>query len=54
MARTSGSTTPSLQVVDGMSRTQDGARYEVRPNVLTILSNGNVDSAEPALEFSRR
>jgi serine/threonine-protein kinase len=30
----------------------DGARYEVRPNLLTILSNGHVDSAEPALEYS--
>jgi serine/threonine-protein kinase len=29
----------------------DGARYEVRPDMLTILSNGGVDSAEPALEY---
>ena len=29
----------------------DGARYEVRPDQLTILSNGRVDSAEPALEY---
>ncbi|GAB7066283.1 serine/threonine protein kinase [Mycobacterium hodleri] len=29
----------------------DGARYQVRPDGLTILSNGHVDSAEPALEF---
>ncbi|MET0474589.1 MAG: serine/threonine-protein kinase [Mycobacterium sp.] len=29
----------------------DGARYQVRPDELTILSNGHVDSAEPALEF---
>lgn len=32
----------------------DGARYEVRPSVLTILSNGHVDSAEPALEYGSR
>jgi serine/threonine-protein kinase len=30
----------------------DGARYEVRPNKLTIISNGSVDSAEPALEYA--
>jgi len=29
----------------------DGARYQVRPDQLTILSNGHVDSAEPALEY---
>jgi serine/threonine-protein kinase len=29
----------------------DGARYEVRPNMLTIRGNGGVDSAEPALEY---
>ncbi|MGE0217687.1 serine/threonine-protein kinase [Mycolicibacterium sp.] len=29
----------------------DGARYDVRPNKLTISSNGKVDSAEPALEY---
>lgn len=29
----------------------DGARYEVRPDRLTIESNGKVDSAEPALEY---
>ncbi|MGU3501661.1 serine/threonine-protein kinase [Mycobacterium sp. C31M] len=29
----------------------DGARYEVMPGMLTISSNGNVDSAEPALEY---
>jgi serine/threonine-protein kinase len=29
----------------------DGAHYQVRPNELTILSNGHVDSAEPALEY---
>jgi serine/threonine-protein kinase len=32
----------------------DGARYQVRPNMLTILSNGGVDSAEPALEYGSR
>ena len=30
----------------------DGARYEVRPDHLTIYSNGRVDSAEPALEYA--
>jgi serine/threonine protein kinase len=30
----------------------DGARYEVRPDRLTILSNGGVDSAEPALQYA--
>ena len=29
----------------------DGARYQVRPDELTILSGGHVDSAEPALEY---
>ncbi len=30
----------------------DGARYEVRPDRLTIVSNGHVDSSEPALPFA--
>ena len=30
----------------------DGARYEVRPDRLTIYSKGQVDSQEPALEYS--
>ncbi|HET6733369.1 serine/threonine-protein kinase [Mycobacterium sp.] len=30
----------------------DGARYQVRPDRLTILSNGGVDSAEPALQYA--
>jgi serine/threonine-protein kinase len=30
----------------------DGARYEVRPDHLTIYSKGRVDSTEPALEYS--
>jgi serine/threonine-protein kinase len=29
----------------------DGARYQVRPDQLTILSNGGVDSTERALEY---
>ncbi|MGB3351725.1 MAG: serine/threonine protein kinase, partial [Mycobacterium sp.] len=29
----------------------DGARYRVEPDMLTISSNGRVDSAEPALEY---
>ena len=32
----------------------DGARYAVRPDKLTILSNGHVDSAEKALEYGAR
>jgi serine/threonine-protein kinase len=32
----------------------DGARYEVRPDRLTILSNGGVDSAEPAVQYAAR
>ncbi len=32
----------------------DGARYQVRPDMLTILSNGGVDSAEPALEYGTK
>jgi serine/threonine protein kinase len=34
-----------------VSNPADGARYEVRPDHLTILSNGHVDSNEPALEY---
>jgi serine/threonine protein kinase len=30
----------------------DGARYEVRPDRLIIISNGHVDSSEPALPFA--
>ena len=30
----------------------DGARYEVRPDHLTIFSNGRVDSLEPALQYA--
>lgn len=29
----------------------DGARYDVQPGLLTISSNGKIDSAEPALEY---
>ena len=32
----------------------DGARYQVQPDMLTISSNGSVDSAEPALEYGSR
>jgi serine/threonine-protein kinase len=35
-----------------VSNPADGARYEVRPDHLTIYSNGRADSAEPALEYS--
>jgi hypothetical protein len=30
----------------------DGARYEVRPDHLTIFTNGRVDSLEPALQYA--
>ena len=29
----------------------DGARYEVRPDRLTIISGGGVDSSEPVLQY---
>ena len=32
----------------------DGARYEVRPERLRILSGGGVDSDEPALQYGSR
>jgi serine/threonine-protein kinase len=32
----------------------DGARYEVAPDGLTIMSNGHVDSSEPPLEYGSR
>jgi serine/threonine protein kinase len=32
----------------------DGARYEVRPDRLRILSSGGVDSDEPALQYASR
>ncbi|OBK78475.1 serine/threonine-protein kinase [Mycobacterium sp. 1274761.0] len=32
----------------------DGARYEIRPDRLRILSNAGVDSDEPALQFGSR
>ena len=32
----------------------DGAHYEVRPDRLRILSNGSVDSDEPALQYGTR
>jgi serine/threonine-protein kinase len=32
----------------------DGAHYEVRPDRLRILSNGGVDSDEPALQYGSR
>ena len=32
----------------------DGARYEIRPDRLRILSNGGVDSDEPALQYGSR
>jgi serine/threonine protein kinase len=30
----------------------DGTRYEVRPDRLTIMSNGHVDSSEPVLQYA--
>ncbi|WP_102144608.1 serine/threonine-protein kinase [Mycobacterium hubeiense] len=52
----------SLELADAMRAGEgfvavnpaDGARYEVRPDSLTITSNGRVDSAEPALEYHAR
>jgi hypothetical protein len=32
----------------------DGARYEIRPDRLRILSNGGVDSDEPAVQYGTR
>ncbi len=32
----------------------DGARYEVRPDRLTIISNGRVDSSEPPVQYASR
>ncbi|CQD21464.1 serine/threonine protein kinase [Mycolicibacterium conceptionense] len=32
----------------------DGARYEVGPDGLTIMSYGKVDSSEPPLEYGER
>ena len=50
----------SLQLADAVrsgggfdvTNPADGARYEVRPSGLTIVSNGHVDSSEPALQFT--
>ncbi|ORA12445.1 hypothetical protein BST12_24985 [Mycobacterium angelicum] len=30
----------------------NGVRYQVRPERLTIMSNGHVDSAEPVLQYA--
>jgi serine/threonine-protein kinase len=30
----------------------NGARYEVRPDRLTIISNGHVDSSEPPVQYA--
>jgi serine/threonine-protein kinase len=35
-----------------VSNPVDGTRYEVRPDRLTILSNGQVDSSEPVLQYA--
>jgi len=35
-----------------VSNPANGVRYEVRPQLLTILSNGHVDSAEPVLQYA--
>jgi serine/threonine-protein kinase len=39
---------------DGFDATNpaDGTRYQVRPERLTIISNGHVDSAEPVLQYA--
>ncbi|MDX1883313.1 serine/threonine-protein kinase [Mycolicibacterium sp. 120270] len=45
--------TPNGSGFDAVNPT-DGARYEVRPDRLRILSNGGVDSDEPALQYGTR
>ena len=30
----------------------DGTRYEVRPDRLTVISNGHVDSSEPVVQYA--
>jgi hypothetical protein len=30
----------------------DGTRYEVRPELLRIISNGHVDSSGPVLQYA--
>ena len=45
--------TPSAGGFD-VTNPADGASYEVRPDHLTIRSNGHVDSNEPALEYGSR
>ena len=42
----------ALGVRGDVTNPADGASYEVRPDHLTIRSNGHVDSDEPALEYS--
>lgn len=44
----------AIRSADGFDVTNpaDGTSYEVRPDRLTIISNGHVDSSEPALQYS--
>ncbi|ORV80838.1 hypothetical protein AWC11_27655 [Mycobacterium interjectum] len=44
----------AVRSADGFDVTNpaDGTRYEVRPDRLTIINNGHVDSSEPALQYS--
>ena len=38
---------------DAVNRS-DGTRYEVRPDRLTIISNGRVDASEPVQQYAGR
>lgn len=44
----------AVRTSDGFDVTNpaNGVRYQVRPQQLTILSNGHVDSAEPVLQYA--
>ncbi|WP_077103915.1 serine/threonine-protein kinase [Mycobacterium terramassiliense] len=46
--------TDAVRSADGFDVTNpdNGVRYEVRPDRLRIISNGHVDSSEPALEYA--
>ncbi len=44
----------AVKVADGFDVTNpaNGVRYQIRPQMLTILSGSHVDSAEPALQYA--
>jgi serine/threonine protein kinase, bacterial len=46
--------TDVVRSADGFDATNpaNGARYEVRPSRLRIISNGHVDSSEPVLQYA--